>query len=191
MRIYETTYQLIGFCLIIVLCSGFMPPERSIFMTRNGTIHFTSDAPLELIEASSDALRGAIDLDQRTFAFTVEMSSFDGFNSPLQRTHFNENYMESKEYRQSTFIGKIIEKTDISKPGKYTIRAKGKLKIHGRTRERIIKSEITVSEDRMVIKSYFTVLLQEHDITIPKIVHQKIAEEIQVHVEGVLYQMNQ
>ncbi|HMQ63788.1 MAG TPA: hypothetical protein PKE06_24100, partial [Flavilitoribacter sp.] len=61
-------------------------------MTETGKISFKSDAPLELIEAASNELKGVIDPGRNGFAFSVNIQSFQGFNSPLQREHFNENY---------------------------------------------------------------------------------------------------
>ncbi len=53
--------------------------------------------------------------------------------------------------------------------------------------ERIIKSEVEVSRDKMEVTSRFSVFLEEHNITIPKIVYQKIAEEIQVEIKATLF----
>jgi glycine cleavage system regulatory protein len=51
-------------------------------------------------------------------------------------------------------------------------------------KERIIRTTLTVSSSgRISIASDFTVLLIEHNIKIPSVVSQKIAEEIDVHVE--------
>jgi polyisoprenoid-binding protein YceI len=108
--------------------------------------------------------------------------SFEGFNSPLQQIHFNENYLETDKFPDATFSGKIIEPIDFSKPGKTTIRAKGILKIHGIEQERIIKSEVTVTEHKVHVESFFTIQLADHGIRIPKVVHEKIANEIKVNV---------
>lgn len=159
---------------------------QTVYLTQSGQINFRSDAPLELIEASSDKLRGAIDTEANTFAFSVEIASFEGFNSPLQQVHFNENYLETKRFPTATFSGKIIEKVDLTQPGEYVLRAKGKLTVHGVTRERIIKSTVRVVGKQLHLHSDFTVLLEEHDVSIPKIVHQKIAEEIAVQIKAVL-----
>ena len=81
-------------------------------------------------------------------------------------------------------MGKIIEKIDFTKSGTFTIRAKGKLSVHGIERERIIQSTIQINGDKMFVKSTFSVPLVEHNISIPKLVHQKIAEEIQVTINA-------
>ncbi|HET9057389.1 MAG TPA: YceI family protein [Chitinophagaceae bacterium] len=157
-----------------------------VYITSTGTIDFRSDARLELIKAISKELKGAIDVDKKTFAFKVRMRSFQGFNSPLQREHFNENYMESEVYPEASFAGKIIEDVDFNTPGKTTIRAKGILSIHGIEQERIIKSEIEIKQGSIFVKSNFTVLLSDHKILIPKVVSEKLANEIKVEVVAEL-----
>ena len=157
-----------------------------IYKCDNGAVAFKSDAPLEVIRAKSGKLRGAIDPKQQTFAWTVEVRSFEGFNSPLQREHFNENYMESKKYPKASFTGKLLDAVDFEKDGTYSVRAKGKLLIHGEEQERIIKSQMNISGNSIRVQSSFTVPLSDHNITIPKIVYQKIAEEIAVTVDAEL-----
>ena len=160
-------------------------PAKSIYMAKDATIHFKSDAPLELIEATSTKMKGVLKPAEQTFAFSVANNTFEGFNSALQKEHFNENYMESAKYQASTFSGKIIEDVDYNADGTYTVRAKGKLNIHGVEQERIIKATMQIKKGIITITSSFTVPLAEHNITIPKIVYQKIAEEITVDVNAV------
>jgi polyisoprenoid-binding protein YceI len=159
-----------------------------LYTASNGTIHFRSDAKLELIKANSNEMRGKLDAGKKTFAFIVKMNSFKGFNSPLQKEHFNENYLESNQYPDASFSGKIIEDIDFSKDGNFTIRAKGNLLLHGVTQERIIKCEVTVKNKLVNILSNFTVQLSDHNIAIPKIVHEKLASEIKVEVKAVMQQ---
>ncbi|KAA3624099.1 MAG: YceI family protein [Bacteroidetes bacterium] len=174
---------LVVFCLLFFESISPGYEFEKIYRGDNGYVHFVSEAPLEVIEASSRALQGILNTDKGSFAFSVPMKSFEGFNSPLQRVHFNENYLESNQFPNTTFQGKIIEKIDLSVDGAYNIRAKGKLTVHGITKERIIKSKVLVKNGKINIKSNFTVLLEDHDIDIPKIVFQKIAEEIKVDIE--------
>src|SRR3982750_3786358 len=79
---------------------------QSKFATQKGEISFASKAQLELIKATSDKAQGLIDPATGQFAFNVPIQSFRGFNSELQRQHFNENYMESDRYPKATFTGK-------------------------------------------------------------------------------------
>ena len=159
--------------------------QNFLWKSHTGSVFFSSDAPLELIEARSDELVGIINPIERTFAFAVKMKSFEGFNSALQHEHFNENYMESSTFPKGIFSGRIIEKIDLTKDGDYNIRAKGMLILHGVKKERIIKSTVHVEGNQLTIHSKFTALLIDHDITIPRLVYQKIAEEIEVEINAV------
>lgn len=153
-----------------------------IFSVKSGKISFQSEAPFETIRASSNDIKGLLEVDKKLFVFKVRMESFDGFNSSLQKEHFNENYIESDKYPEAVFNGKIIEDVDLSKDGTYTVRAKGNFTLHGVLQERIIKSDVTVKNSKININSSFTVLLEDHNIPIPKVVKDKLSSEINVQL---------
>jgi len=176
-------YFILVLTAVCIYQGAYSQPEPSLF-TADGILYFKSEAPLELIEASSDQLRGIIDFTNQTFAFSVAINTFRGFNSALQREHFNENYMESAKYPKAVFSGKLIERIDFTKDGEYKVRAKGKLSIHGVEQERIIQSSLKISNGSIFLQSYFTILLVDHNIPIPKVVQQKIAEVIKVYIEA-------
>ena len=173
--------------VFLFLSMAFTVPDNKaggLFSLSRGNVTFHSNAPLELIRASSDKLKGLMDVDKKTFAFRIPVSSFQGFNSPLQQVHFNENYMESDRYPDISFAGKIIEDYDLSQAGTYDIRAKGIMSIHGVDQERIIKAELVVRNGSIATQSKFTVLLADHNIKIPKVVEEKLASEIMVEVKA-------
>jgi len=116
--------------------------QGNIYKTNTGTISFKSEAPLEVITATSRKMEGAINADELTFAFTLQVRSFEGFNNGLQQQHFYENYLETDKYPTATFSGKIIEHVNLKIPGTYTIRAKGQLTIHGRSRSALSKRKL-------------------------------------------------
>jgi polyisoprenoid-binding protein YceI len=157
-----------------------------IFSTQTGEVSFTSNAPLEVIKASSKNLKGVVDIEKRTFAFKLANSTLNGFNSGLQKEHFHENYMETEKYPEASFSGKIIEGVDLSTDGTYDVRAKGKFTVHGVEQERIIHCIITVGGGKINVQSTFSVLLTDHNIAIPKVVHEKLANEIQVTIKADL-----
>jgi hypothetical protein len=162
------------------------PVWSQVYQANNGAASFRSDAPLELITADSRELKGRFDISKKTFAFVIRIASFNGFNSPLQKEHFNENYMETDKFPTATFGGKVIEDIDLKTDGTYTVRAKGNLQIHGVVQERIIKSVLVVKNGVISIKSNFTVLLSDHNIPIPKVVHEKLASEIKIEINADL-----
>lgn len=176
--------------LFIFMMTNATLNAQQVYLTFAGIVHFTSDAPLEVIKASSDQLHGAVNPAERSFAFTIENNSFRGFNSSLQQEHFYENYLEVQHYPSSTFKGKFIETIDLETDGEQLVRAKGVLNIHGIEQERIIKGTIRVSGDKLIIHADFTVLLEDHKIKVPGIVNQKIAELIDVSISAELSPKN-
>lgn len=150
-----------------------------------GRVDFLSEAPFETIKAKCNHLQGIVDLQTNTFAFSMNLTDFVGFNSDLQKEHFNESYLESGIYPKSTFTGKLIDKFD-PKQQKQTVRAKGSLEMHGIKVERIIPVTITKSGNDFFFSTEFNVQISEHGIKIPKIVHQKISEYVTIKVSGNL-----
>ena len=177
----KTLFIFLSICLIL---SAFtFSPETGIFISNNGIVKFISKAPLEIIKAESKKLSGVLNVEKRTFAFSIPINSFEGFNSPLQKEHFSEDYLESDKIPKAVFKGKIIEEADLGTPGTYTIRAKGIMSIHGVEKEMIIKSKIVTTTAQMTVESSFSISLKDYNINIPKIVNQKIAENIFVDVK--------
>lgn len=173
------------FFLFLLGCTNLYS-QKELFQTNNAYAKFVSDAPLELIQAESEYLRGILNISNNTFAFSLHVNTFEGFNSALQKEHFQENYMETEAFPNITFTGKIVEEIDLSKDGAYVVRCKGKLSIHGVSQERIFKSKINTKGNSIEFESIIEVLLEDHDITIPKIVFQKIAEAIIINIKGTL-----
>jgi hypothetical protein len=178
-------------CWPILLCFPTNVDAQNKFATSNGEIKFASKAQLELIKATSNKMQGVIDAATNKFAFLVSMSSFRGFNSELQRKHFIEKYVESEKFPTAKFSGKIIEQVDFSQDNTMEVRAKGELDIHGQKQIRIIKAKLTIKGNQLIIESNFLVPLSDHSITIPKIVSQKIASEIELDINSTLSRTEQ
>ena len=171
--------------LLVVLLFSFRNTSN-VFISKSGKVRFTSNAPLEIIYAESDKLSGVLDITNRTFAFEIYITSFEGFNGDLQKENFNENYLESEKFPKATFTGKIIEDLDYTKEGIHRIRAKGILSTHNVKMERIINGTLKINKNSIEISSEFSILLEDHNIKLPKIVNQKIAEIIDIKVNMIL-----
>lgn len=170
--------------MLLFLAAPLLHSQVSV--CKDGITKFTSEAPLELIKAQSNKTNGVLDASTKNVAFSVAVESFEGFNSGLQREHFQENYMETSKYKAATFKGKIIEDIDFNKNGSYPVRVKGTFNIHGTDKEKIIKGKITIKDKEVMIESAFDVPLEDHNISIPKVVNQKIASVIKVEVKATL-----
>ncbi|MCB0767182.1 MAG: hypothetical protein KDB95_08240 [Flavobacteriales bacterium] len=148
-------------------------------------VSFVSEAPLERITATNTKSTGVVELESRSFAVQVPMIEFEGFNAPLQREHFNENYMVTRVWPNASFSGRIVESIDLTEPGRYSTRAKGRFVLHGEAQERIIPCDVVVTEDGIRVTSAFDVALADHGIRIPRVVHQKVAAVAQVKVDAL------
>ena len=177
--------------LTLVLLTGLISSfsvKSQLYISKNGKVNFVSEAPLEIIKASSTKLSGVLKTSDKSFVFSVSMKSFNGFNSPLQKIHFNENYIESDKYPAAKFKGKIVEDIDFNKSGKYKVRAKGKFFIHGKENPMTIRCNIEVLKGEIKVDSQFVVYLKDHNIQIPTIVNQKLSEKINVTIKTSLKQ---
>lgn len=183
--------------LLILLLAGFSlalrtnktaytDPDPNILTLQKNEVTFTSEADLETITAYSNKLKGKINKAQKKFEFVISIESFLGFNSPLQREHFLENYMESDIYPKASFSGSIIDPVEWDQKGNATFRTKGKMTIRGISKESIIKVNYVNKDGKLSFSSDFSVLLKDYNIAIPRLVKQKISEEIKVSVSGAL-----
>jgi polyisoprenoid-binding protein YceI len=164
--------------------------NAQVYSCKDGITKFTSEAPLELIKAQSNKTIGVLDCATKNVQFSIEIDSFEGFNSGLQKEHFRENYMETEKYPRATFKGKIIEDVDFSKQGATVVRAKGVFNIHGTEKEKIVKVKLNIANKGISVESNFEVPLEDHNIKIPKVVNQKIASVILVEVKAELKPKN-
>jgi len=156
---------------------------RTTWRMSKSLVKFSSEAPLETIKAANTKSTGILDPGARTFVVQIPVTGFEGFNSPLQREHFNENYMATDTWPKAFFQGRIIEAVDLSEPGTHAVRAKGTLTIRDVERERIIPCSITITSEGMRVVSDFDVVLDEHGIRIPRVVQQKISPIVQVNAD--------
>ena len=150
-------------------------------LTRSGEIKFDASMP-NLVEIAGKSNTVSAILDQATgqFATNVIIKSIR-FKVPLMEEHFNENYMESSKFPNSTFKGKIIgfDARKLSS-NKVAFDIEGDLTIHGVTKKIKTKIYLTSNGGGVDATGNFTVHAQDYDIEIPKLVKDKFAEQIKV-----------
>lgn len=150
-------------------------------LTRSGEIKFDASMP-NLVEIAGKSNTVSAILDQATgqFATSVIIKSIR-FKVPLMEEHFNENYMESSKYPNSTFKGKITG-FDAKKlaANKVAYDIEGDLTIHGVTKK--VKTRIYLSSNgsKVAASGGFLVHAQDYGIEIPSLVKEKFADQIKV-----------
>jgi len=166
---------------IILLTTNLVSAQK--YMTKAGTIRFFSDTPMEKIEGINRQVNSALDFSTGNFVFKVLIPGFE-FEKALMQEHFNENYMESEKFQNSTFNGKItnIKDVNLSKDGVYKVIAEGDLSMHGITNKVKVNGTLEVKAGKVLGKATFNVAPKDYNITIPKAVIKNISETIQVDV---------
>lgn len=175
---------------VIAITASFTVQAQK-YMTKNGNIKFYSETPIETIEATNNQVNAALDSQTGDLVFKVLIKSFQ-FEKALMQEHFNENYMESDKFPNSTFVGKVtnLSAIDFSKEGTYEATIEGDLTIHGVTKKISEKGTFTVKAgDKIHGISKFNVKPADYSIKIPGAVVKNIAETIEVTVDIELSKM--
>lgn len=151
------------------------------YSSEKGHISFFSDAAIEDIEAVNNMVGSLFNAGSGDLVYIVKIKDFK-FAKSLMREHFNEKYMEIEKFPKSTFQGKLVG-FKAGSPGEQKVKAVGKLSIHGVTKDVEIPGTLEFTGGKAVMKSKFMVKLVDYSITVPQLVWQNIAEEIEVRVE--------
>ena len=181
-RIYRIKNVFLCLTIFLLLCAPKSHGQTN-YITKNAIISIYSSTPLADIEAVSNNGISVIVPKNKQIIFQLAIKSLV-FPRPLMQEHFNENYMESDKYPNAVFKGKIIESVDFEKDGTYPVSVKGLLTVHNVTRERTINGIISIIKGKPSITSSFDVLCADHQIKIPTVVFQKIAEKITITVKS-------
>jgi len=144
---------------------------------------FYSHATLEDIKAENTKVAGLFNGATSDIAFSVPIKDFE-FAKSLMKEHFNEKYLESDKYPKATFQGKLSG-YNLKSSGIQNAKAVGKLTIHGVTKDVEIVGTLEMQSNKVLMKSKFIVKLEDHKVTIPQLVWQNIAEQVEVTIDFV------
>jgi YceI-like domain len=162
---------------------SFVPIQEKK-QTKTGSLTFEASVPaFEEVKAKNDAVTCVLNTATGDIATQALMKGFR-FKVALMEEHFNENYVESTKFPKATFRGKIeaFDESKLTTAFKnYTI--KGKLEMHGKTKEVTCEAKIKKTGETIEIKNSFTVNAADFDIDIPSAVSKKVSKKI--NVEGV------
>tara|TARA_B100000579_G_C22617261_1_gene750195 strand:- start:244 stop:750 length:507 start_codon:yes stop_codon:yes gene_type:complete len=166
--------------VIIYFILLFLPfQEETRFIIENSKIEFYSYAPLEDIQAVNTESIGAIDIESGEFIIKIPVSSFE-FPNKLMQKHFNDSYLETDKYPECIFRGTL-------KGNKAT----GEITLHGVTKNIEIPINKIEEEKKISITTEFKIALKDHNIKVPRILFQNIAEEIEVKVSSTFTEFQQ
>jgi polyisoprenoid-binding protein YceI len=172
------------FLAAMFLATCFLPASAQKYFTRDGKVSFTSDAPLEKIEAVNQKVASVLDAGSGNLEFAVLVKSFQ-FEKALMEEHFNENYLESGKYPKASFKGTVtnLDDIDFSKSGKYRAVVAGELEIHGVTKAVEVEATFAVGTGSVHASSVFEIAVADYNIEVPKVVRDNVAKVVQIHVD--------
>lgn len=162
---------------LIVSTGGFCQK----YISTQSEVSFFSDAAIEDIAAHNAKASAIFDSSSGSVAFVIPVSEFQ-FAKALMQEHFNEKYMETEKFPKATFQGNMMG-FKASATGTQNVTATGKLNIHGVTREVSIPGTLVQQDNKILMKTKFMVALADYKVTIPRMMWQKIAEQVEVSLD--------
>ena len=168
--------------LSFVISVPFLAQEK--YSTKNGTIVFEASVPsFEEVKAKNENVSAILNVETGDFASLVLINGFR-FKVALMEEHFNENYMESSKFPKAILKGKLkdFSTSKLSEElNQYTL--EGTITIHGVTKP--IETVVSISRkgDALSLESNFILNPTDFNIEIPKIVSNKIADEVNVNAK--------
>jgi len=176
----------IFFLLALIFVTHVSFGQTRVF-TKNGKVSFDATSPSspEQILAKNEKATSVIDLGTGAIQFAVLMKAFL-FEKALMQEHFNENYIESDKFPKADFKGQITNMNEVSleKDGVYPVNVKGKLTLHGVTKDVETTGTLTVKDKSIVSgKSEFVVQLSDFGIEVPSLVKDKLNKEARISVD--------
>lgn len=171
--------------IFLVFSGNLLLAQAQFYQTTSASVRFYSSAPVEDIEAISNSGVSVINLRNGDISFKVKMRTFK-FEKALMQEHFNENYMESEVYPDASFKGSSTGEINLDFTGNQKVVFRGTLTIHGVSRQRELPVILKISDggNKLNLTSEFKVKCQDHEIQIPKILWENIAEVISVYVNA-------
>lgn len=173
--------------LFSALFLALVATAQEKLITKTGKVTFEASVPaFEEVKGKNDGVTCVLNPKTGEIASLALMKGFR-FKLALMEEHFNENYVESSTYPKSTFKGKI-ENFDVTvltaSPQDFNI--KGKLELHGKTKDIVAKAKIRKVDGGIEIISNFTVNADDFGIAIPSVVKSKVSNKVSVKTEFVV-----
>ena len=166
---------------LIFACTTTLHAQK-LYSTKSGKVSFESKAPLEDIEAVNSEVESKLLSSNGQLVFALLIKGFQ-FENQLMEEHFNEDYLESSKFPKADFKGAItnIKEINFAKDGSYPAKVKGKLTIHGVTKDVTSDGTIIVKSGKATANSKFDIKLKDYKIG-GSMIGKKIAETIVISV---------
>ncbi len=169
--------------LVVIGLRSFAQP---VYFLTSSKISFFAGTPIEDIDAVNQKAISFLNMQTGEITISIPNKEFH-FKRALMEEHFNENYMESDKFPKSEFKGKInaIQKIDFKLGETYSVTVMGTLIVHGVPKERTIHVTLRSMDSKIEGDAKFTIPLADHNIERPKILWEKMAEDVEVTINFI------
>lgn len=154
---------------------------QSKYATKTGEIVFEASVPsFEEVKAHHRTVGAIFNTETGEFAALALIKGFR-FKVALMEEHFNENYMESSKFPKAVVKGRVkdfnISEVSINS-GTHTLI--GSIEMHGVVQELETEIQLKQEGDNLLLAADLVLFPEDFNIEIPKIVANKIADEVNV-----------
>lgn len=173
--------------LIPMILASFLCFSQEKILTKSSTITLEASLPsFQPVMGTNNNVTFVLNPLTGEIASLALMKGFE-FEMPLMQEHFNENYMETDKYPKAVFRGQIegFDANKLTEDYKdYPI--KGKLELHGKSKDIKATAKITKTGPRITIISDFAVNASDFNIPIPSLIKYKLDNRVRVEIIAVL-----
>jgi polyisoprenoid-binding protein YceI len=175
--------------LLIILLISFQSFSQGKFLTKTGILNFEASVPsFEEVAATNNSVTAILNTENGEFAALALVKGFR-FQNALMEEHFNENYAESSKFPKATFKGNLVDFSLSEIENETQIKIEGELSFHGETKKiENVAATIQKEGSTITLKGNFKVLASDFKIKIPKIVKNKLSNEVLVSFDLKLIQ---
>lgn len=168
------------FIILFILCA-FHSVAQEKLSTSAGLVLFEASIPaFEEVKATNEKAEVLFNIKSGVLTTILHVNDFK-FKHDLMFRHFNDNYMESDRYPKAVFKGKIERFNENEITANFQeYRLKGKIQIHGQTRDLISVAKIRSSDKGLEMKMEFDLDASDFNIKIPLLVRNKVSNKVKV-----------
>jgi len=170
-----------GALIALSICPSALSQQ---FVTTNGRMEFVSKATMETFSGVSDHLHGLVDVQTNKVDFYIDLNTIKTGIS-LRDEHMRETYLETKKFPFAEFKGSINGLNSASRDTQNVI-VTGEFSIHGISKNMTIRGRVYHDGRQMYLDAAWTVLLSDHNISIPRVMFLKLADAQEVSIRAVL-----
>ncbi|WP_073414938.1 YceI family protein [Flavobacterium defluvii] len=170
-----------------MILASFIVFSQEKIITKSATLTLEASVPsFQPVMGTNSNVTFVLNPATGELASLALMKGFQ-FEMALMEEHFNENYMETDKYPKAIFRGQIegFDMKSLTEDYKdYPV--KGKLEVHGKSKDINTYAKITRSGSRITFISDFEVNASDFNIPIPTLIKYKLDNKVKIQIIAVL-----